>query len=66
MTKQIFPFYFLLQERAKPILPLSLRPLPPHTNSNPSPSALTLRPLTSAHELKPAKPPSAHPSAHTS
>ena len=65
MTKQIFPFYFLLQERAKPILPLSLRPLPPRTNSNPSPSALTLRPLTSAHELKPAKPPSAHPSAHT-
>jgi len=26
MTKQIFPFYFLLQERAKPILPLTLRP----------------------------------------
>ena len=58
MTKQIFPFYFLLQERAKPILPPYLLPLPPRTNSNPSPSALTLRPLTSAHELKPAKPPS--------
>ena len=58
MTKQNFPFYFLLQERAKPILPLSLRPHPPRTNSNPSPSALTHRPRTTAPEHKPAKPPS--------
>jgi hypothetical protein len=48
MTKQIFPFYFLLQERAKPILPPftppsssahELKPSPP-----PSPSTLSLRP----------------------
>jgi hypothetical protein len=58
MTKQIFPFYFLLQERAKPILP----PFPP-----PSSSAHELKPLPSpsAHELKPLPSPSAHPSAHT-
>jgi hypothetical protein len=36
MTKQIFfvfSFYFLLQERAKPILPPYLLPLPPRTMS---------------------------------
>jgi len=46
MTKQIFPFYFLLQERAKPILP----PFPP-----PSSSAHELKPLPS-----PSAHPSAH------
>ena len=61
MTKQIFPFFILLHKLHRLILP----PLPPRTNSNPSPSALTLRPLTSSHELKPSSP-SAHPSAHTS
>ena len=36
MTKQIFPFYFLLQERAKPILPLSSPPPSlPRANLNP-------------------------------
>ncbi len=52
MTKQIFSFYFLLQERAKPIPPLSLCP---------SSSAHELKPFTpplssalpSARELKP-------------
>ena len=49
MTKQNFPFYFLLQERAKPILP----PLPP-----PSPSAHEFKPLS----LRPHPPPSPPPS----
>ena len=40
MTKQIFPFFILLHKLHRLILP----PLPPRTNSNPSPSALTLRP----------------------
>ena len=38
MTKQfffVFSFYFLLQERANPILPPYLLPLPPRTNLNP-------------------------------
>ncbi len=47
MTKQIFPFYFLLQERAKPILPP--HPLPPRTNLNP------LHPSLNPH------PPPTHP-----
>ena len=51
MTKQIFPFYFLLQERAKPILP----PLPPPSPSAPSPPRTNLNPPNHPH------PPPTHP-----
>ena len=47
MTKQNFPFYFLLHERAKPIPPPYLLPLPLRTNLNPP-----IRPF-----LKPTHPP---------
>ena len=45
MTKQIFPFYFLLQERAKPILPPYTHP--PHSLNPPIPHTPPAHP--SAH-----------------
>ena len=52
MTKQNFPFYFLLQERAKPILPAYLHP----------PSPRELKP--SARTQNPHPPPTHPPIPH--
>ena len=54
MTKQNFPFYFLLQERAKPLLPPYLLPLPPRTNLNP-PLRPPLPPRTNLNPYSPSK-----------
>ena len=54
MTKQIFPFYFLLQERAKPILPPYLHPPPPR-ELKPSLPRANLNPPNHPH------PPPTHP-----
>ena len=60
MTKQNFPFYFLLQERAKPIPPPYLLPLPPRTNLNPKDFVACGSARTRAFLIKPLVLPSAH------
>ncbi len=71
MSKQfffVFSFYFLLQERAKPIHPPYLLPLPPRTNLNPilpppNPPH-PLPPRTNSNPLHPSlnpHPPPTHP-----